>query len=173
LASGGSLTFAITGTVAAGTSRQIVNTATVAATGSFADVDPANNSAWVTTPVARTMKLHTVPPCRLVDTRGAEGPALAGATSRTFAVAGRCQVPLTAWAVSVNLTVTQPSEPGHLRAFPAGTPLPLASSLNYTAGQTRANSMTLSLNEGGEASVFCGQAAGTAHFLMDVNGYFE
>jgi uncharacterized repeat protein (TIGR01451 family) len=173
LASGGSLTFAITGTVAAGTSRQIVNTATVVATGSFADVDPANNSATVTTPVARTMKLHTVPPCRLVDTRGAEGPALAGATSRTFAVAGRCQVPLTAWAVSVNLTVTQPSEPGNLRAYPAGTPLPLASSLNYAAGQTRANNMTLSLNAAGEASVFCGQAAGTAHLLLDVNGYFE
>lgn len=173
LAAGGSATFAIAGTVAVGTARQILNTATVAAPGSFGEIDSANNGAAVTTPVARTMKLHTVPPCRLVDTRGAEGPALAGATSRTFVVAGRCLVPPTAWAVSVNLTVTQPSEPGNLRAFPAGTPLPLASSLNYAAGQTRANNMTLSLNEAGLASVFCGQAAGTAHFLMDVNGYFE
>jgi hypothetical protein len=60
-----------------------------------------------------------------------------------------------------------------LRVFPAGVPVPFASSLNYAAGQTRANNMTLPLNAAGQASVFCGQAAGTTHFLMDVNGYFE
>jgi uncharacterized repeat protein (TIGR01451 family) len=173
LAAGGAATFMVTGTAAPGNLRQIVNTASVVPPSGFADFDPANNSASVTTPVARAMKFHTVSPCRLVDTRGAEGPALAGASARSFSVAGRCQVPSTAWAVSVNLTVTQPTGPGNLRAFPAGTPLPLASSLNYAAGQTRANNLILSLNEAGLASVFCGQASGTTHFLMDVNGYFE
>jgi hypothetical protein len=33
--------------------------------------------------------------------------------------------------------------------------------------------MILSLNAAGEAQVFCGQAAGTVQFLMDVNGYLE
>ena len=173
LAAGGSATFTVTGTVAAGTARQIVNTASVTAPASVADINPANNSASTTTPVARATRFHTVPPCRLVDTRGAEAPALAAATSRAFPVAGRCQIPPSAWAVSVNLTVTQPTGPGNLRAFPAGTPLPFASSLNYAATETRANNMTLALNAAGQASVFCGQASGTTHFLMDVNGYFE
>ena len=73
----------------------------------------------------------------------------------------------------MNLTVTQPTGPGNLRAFPAGTPLPLASSLNYAAGQTRGNDVILSLNAAGRSSVFCGQSAGTIQFLMDVNGYLE
>jgi hypothetical protein len=25
----------------------------------------------------------------------------------------------------------------------------------------------------GELAVYCGQAAGTAHFILDVNGYFQ
>jgi uncharacterized repeat protein (TIGR01451 family) len=173
LAPGGSATFVITGTVAAGTARQIVNSASVSAPVSFSDVDLSNNTAAITTPVARTMRFHTVPPCRLVDTRGADAPALAAAASRTFAVGGRCQVPSSAWAVSVNLTVTQPTAPGNLRAFPAGIPIPFASSLNYAAGQTRGNNLILALNATGQASVFCGQASGTSHFILDVNGYFE
>ena len=173
LAAGGTATFVVTGTVSAGAARQIVNTATVTAPSSMADINAANNSASITTPVARASRFYTVPPCRLVDTRAADAPALSGATTRTFAIAGRCQIPASAWAVSVNLTVTQPSQPGNLRVFPAGTPLPLASSLNYAAGQTRGNDMILSLNAAGEAQVFCGQAAGTVQFLMDVNGYLE
>ena len=173
LAVAGSVTFTVTGTVAAGSARQIVNTASVTPPVSMAETNPANNSATATTPVARTMKFHTVTPCRLVDTRGADAPALVAGASRTFAVAGRCQVPASAWAASVNLTVTQPTAAGNLRAFPAGIPLPLASALNYGAGQTRPNNMVLSLNVAGEVAVYCGQASGTTHFLMDVNGYFE
>jgi len=173
LAVSGSVTFTVAGTVAAGSARQIVNTASVTPPVSMAEINPADNSATVTTPVARTLKFHTVTPCRLVDTRGAEAPPLAAGASRTFTVAGRCQVPASAWAVSVNLTITQPTAAGNLRAFPAGIPLPLASALNYGAGQTRPNNMLLSLNAAGEVGVFCGQASGTTHFLMDVNGYFE
>jgi uncharacterized repeat protein (TIGR01451 family) len=173
LAGGGSATFTVTGTVAAGTARQIVNTASITAPPPFADINPANSSASITTPVARALSFHTIPPCRLVDTRGAQAPALVGATTRTFPVAGRCQVPVSAWAVSANMTVTQATEAGHLRAYPAGITAPSTSSLNYAAGQTRANNLTLFLSAAGEASIFCGQAAGTTHFLMDVNGYFE
>ena len=173
LIAGGSATFVVTGTVAAGTSRQIVSSASIMPPSTLVEINPADNSATVTTPVARKLSFHTVPPCRLVDTRGAEAPALAAAAARTFTVAGRCQIPPSAWAVSMNLTVTQPTGPGNLRAFPAGTPLPFASSLNYAAGQTRGNNVIPSLNAAGEVSVFCGQSAGTTHFLMDVNGYFE
>jgi len=42
-------------------------------------------------------------------------------------------------AISANLTVTQAVTGGHITVHPGGTSTPLVSSLNYRAGQTRAN----------------------------------
>jgi hypothetical protein len=120
---------------------------------------------------------HTLPPCRLVDTRlpDAErgGPALDAGQQRTFVLAGACGVPNSARALSVNVAVTQPTVAGHLRIFPAGSPLPLVSAINYAAGQTRANNAVLPLGQNGAITVRCNQATGTVHFIVDVNGYFE
>ena len=99
-------------------------------------------------------------------------PSAAG-KSRTFALFSRCGIPASASAVSVNVTVTQPSAPGHLRLYPAGTALPLTSSLNYAAGETRANNAIVRLSAAGELAVYCGQPTGSAHVILDVNGYFE
>ena len=67
------------------------------------------------------------------------GPALAAGAARVFPLHNRCGIPPTARALSVNLTVTQPTASGNFRLYPAGIPLPVASSINYAAGQTRAN----------------------------------
>jgi photosystem II stability/assembly factor-like uncharacterized protein len=119
----------------------------------------------------------TVTPCRVIDTREADGPlagpALAAGNTRTFAVAGQCQIPLTAKSISANLTVTQPSAGGHLTVWPAGDPLPPVSSINYRPGQTRANNGILALNPAGELSVVSAQPSGSVQFILDVNGYFE
>jgi hypothetical protein len=116
-------------------------------------------------------------PCRVVDTRNANGvlggPALAANADRTFMVRNVCGIPATAGAISVNLTVVQPSAAGHLRVYAGGTPLPLVSSLNYSSGQTRANDANVSLGPGGTVAVRCVQASGSVHFLLDVTGYFE
>jgi len=123
------------------------------------------------------MSFFTLAPCRLIDTRNAEGslggPALAAGADRTFTVAGQCGISSTARAVSVNMAVTAPSIAGHLRLYPAGTPVPTTSSINYSAGQTRANNAVVPLNTSGALAVRCGQASGTTHFVLDVNGYFE
>lgn len=117
---------------------------------------------------------HTVTPCRLVDTRAADGPPLAGGASRTFVLTGRCDLPFTAKAVSLNVTVTGATAPGDLRLYPGGAPLPLVSAINYSPGQTRANSAVVVLGEAGDLAVRCDQATGSsAHFILDVNGYFE
>jgi hypothetical protein len=120
---------------------------------------------------------NTVTPCRLLDTREATGtfggPALAAGGDRVFPLFGRCGIPTTARAISVNLTVTQPTTQGNVRLYPAGTPLPLVSSINHVAGQTRANNAIAALNGLGELAVRCTQASGTAHVILDVNGYFE
>jgi hypothetical protein len=49
----------------------------------------------------------------------------------------------------------------------------LVSTSNYATGQTRANNAVLRLGNGGAFTVFCGQAAGTVEFIVDVNGYFQ
>ena len=119
----------------------------------------------------------TLAPCRILDTRNPAGPlggpALAAQGDRTFAVANTCGIPPTAKAISVNLAVTQPTLAGNLRLRPGGVPVPLVSSINYIAGQTRSNNAVLALNASGQLAVFCGQASGTVHFILDVNGYFE
>jgi hypothetical protein len=118
---------------------------------------------------------YTLTPCRIIDTRDAAlgGPApLASGTTRVFTIAGHCSVPPTAKSVSVNITVTQPTSAGHLILFPGGTP-PGVSNINFRADQTRANNAITSLSATGTLSVADGQSSGTAHFILDVNGYFQ
>ena len=125
----------------------------------------------------RGLSFYTVVPCRVVDTRGPAGPyggpALEAEAFRTFPLAGRCNIPSTAVTVAANLTVAQPTALGHLRVFPEGTPLPEASSINYSPGRTRSNNGLLALSPAGEVSVYCKQFSGTAHLILDVVGYFQ
>jgi len=72
------------------------------------------------------------------------------------------------------LAVVEPTDgPGHLTIYPRGNPLPVASTINYRAGQIRANNVIVSLGSAGDISVHCGQGSGTADIVIDVNGYFK
>jgi plastocyanin len=122
-------------------------------------------------------QFHTVTPCRVADTRGAVGPhggpSLAAGASRTLLITGQCGVPATASAVSFNFTVTQATADGDLRVIPADQALPLVSTLNWRAGQTRANDAVVALGSSGDILVHVDQAGGTVDLIIDVNGYFE
>jgi hypothetical protein len=151
-------------------------------TGSFAFTAQVKDEEWrtvrkrVSITVGSASALHTLVPCRALDTRGA-GPAAAepllAASTRVFALAGVCGIPSAAKAVSANVTVTEATGAGDLRVFAGGSALPLVSSINYSAGQTRANNALLALGPGGTIAVHADQAKGSVHFLVDVNGYFE
>lgn len=120
------------------------------------------------------LSFYDVTPCRVSDSREAPfGPALLGGELRTVPVGSQCGVPPDAKAVSLNVTVTTPTDPGDLRLFPAGGDVPPASAINYAAGQTRANNAIVALGDGGAVVVFCEQASGTAHLIVDVNGFFR
>jgi hypothetical protein len=93
--------------------------------------------------------------------------------TRGFVIAGRCGVPPSARAISANLVVTQAATAGHLTVYAGGTSTPLASSVNYRAGQTRANNAVVPLGVAGDIAVFAGLPSGTVHFILDINGYFE
>jgi len=122
--------------------------------------------------------LYTVAPCRAVDTRNATGPlggpALNAGSARTFVIAGHCGIPATAKAISANITVTGSTTAGFLTLFPSGSTRPGASSINFLAGQTRANNAVIQLGSSGDVNVFPGMAAGNAaHVILDLNGYFQ
>jgi hypothetical protein len=136
---------------------------------------PTRTPTVTGTPVATGF--HTLSPCRVLDTRNPVGPyggpALAASTSRVFVIAGQCGIPATALSVSVNVTITQPTSGGDLRLYPAGSALPPTSTINYRIGQTRANNAVVSLGAAGDLGIQCDQSAGSVHFILDVNGYFQ
>ncbi len=122
--------------------------------------------------------LHVLTPCRLVDTRNPQaplgGPSIAANGSRTFALAGACGVPATAVSVSVNATVVAPQAAGDLVIFPAGTGVPTASTVSFSAGRTRANnSQVLLSSDGTGRATVKNNAAGALDLVIDVNGYYE
>jgi virginiamycin B lyase len=120
----------------------------------------------------------SVAPCRVLDTRNAigplGGPALAGGVARTFGIANHCGIPTTAKAISGNITVTRPTTAGYLTLYPSGSTRPLASVINFRAGQTRANNGVFPLGSSGSLDAFGGMPAGNSvDFILDLNGYFQ
>jgi hypothetical protein len=149
----------------------IVNTASVSS--ATADPDPTNDSDTATSLFGA---FYTVSPCRLADTRvPAWRPALSPGEERTFVLAGPpCGIPVGAAALSVNLTVTAPTAPGNLRLFPADVTVPLVSSINFSAGQTRANNAIVPASADGSVAIKVrNDSVGTVQLVLDVNGYFE
>ena len=117
------------------------------------------------------LSFYTVTPCRVFDTRsGAHLPA--GTT--LFQVAGQCGIPAGAKAVSANLTIVSPQSAGVLTVYPGDAQLPLASTLNFSPGQVRANSAMLKLAGDGSGTIRVTAAmSGSADLLLDVNGYYQ
>jgi hypothetical protein len=120
---------------------------------------------------------YTLAPCRAFDTRDPAGPyggpPISGGQSRAFTMVGRCGVPPGATAIALNLTVTGATAAGHLTVYPQGLPIPLASTINFRSGQTRANNAIVPLGAGGAIAIVSGQPSGnTTHVIVDLNGYF-
>jgi uncharacterized protein (DUF1501 family) len=113
-------------------------------------------------------------PARVLDTRralGARPGPLGAGESIDVTVAGHGGVPGTgAAAVILNVTVTEPSIGGYLTVWPSGEGRPNVSNINMKAKQTVPNLVITKLSADGKVGVF--NAAGTAHVLMDVAGWF-
>jgi Glycoside hydrolase family 44 len=142
---------------------------------------PARSATLAVAPLAAPgLRLYTLPPCRLVDTRNPTGtlggPALAGSVTRTFPLAGICGVPASARAVSLNVTVTGSATAGDLKLFAGGLPTPTATTIHFSAGRTRANNAVLGVSADGTAALTAEPElalGATTHFILDVNGYLE
>jgi hypothetical protein len=112
-------------------------------------------------------------PARLLDTRSGFGGSHTVGPGQTInlPVAGSGGVPATGVSGAVlNVTATNPTAPSYLTAFPTGSAQPLASNVNFVAGQTVPNRVMVKLGSSGSMSLFNG--AGSVDVVVDVAGWF-
>ncbi len=116
-------------------------------------------------------------PSRILDTRdgtgtgGAAGPlGPNGTIELTVAGAGGVPEPGVT-SVVLNVTVTDSSGPeSYLTLFPSGTARPVASNLNFVAGETVPNLVVVRVQDG-KVSLF--NNLGSTHVIADVQGWYS
>ena len=114
-----------------------------------------------------------VTPVRVMDTRERLGGLkLAPGEVRNLKVTGHGDVPdsTAVGAVSLNVTATDPTAAGFLTVWPAGLARPLASNLNFTAGQTVANAVPVGVDDNGQISIY--NSSGDTAVIVDVTGWY-
>ena len=121
--------------------------------------------------------MRSITPARLFDTRPGEPAgavtvakqAVNGGTVLEVQLTGNAGIPTSGvGSVTLNVTVDQPTANGYITVYPCGT-RPLASNLNYTTGQTIANTVITPVDTNGKV---CFYAHGTTHLLADLTGWF-
>lgn len=127
--------------------------------------------------VASTIGLFVpIDPSRLADTRDAGntpvvGPIAPGA-GIDVAVAGRFGISLSASGVALNVTATEPTEPGYVRVVPAQAPSTgvATSVLNIERpGQTIANASYATLGDNGAVTI---STLRSSQLIADAAGWF-
>ena len=115
-----------------------------------------------------------VSPARLLDTRSGLGAArgpLGVGQQLELQVAGRGGVPLSgATAVVLTVTAVAPTVGSHLTLAAAGARRPETSNVNFPAGATTANLVTVPVGRDGKVSVL--NALGQVHVVADVFGWY-
>jgi hypothetical protein len=120
-------------------------------------------------------------PARICDTRPTSitGQPADQCTGQTLGPGGTLQVqvtgyggvPTSATAVVANVTVTDTTSASYLTAWPAEQNRPVASTLNWSGGETRANRVVIPLSSTGALEFY--NDLGQADLVVDVNGYYS
>ncbi len=138
---------------------------------------PISSAIWSFTAGSPAVGLRFVPvtPCRIADTRNADGPfggpTLGTADTRSFAVPqSACNIPNTALAYSLNVTVVPEGFLGYLALWPTGQSQPTVSTLNSYGGTVVANAAIVPAGTGGAVSVY---VTNPTDVILDINGYFD
>jgi len=108
-------------------------------------------------------------PSRLLDTRLGTGPLHDGQTV-TLQVAGVAGVSSTASAVLVNITATDATSIGYVKAYASGGPVPYVSNENFRAGQVSANLALVPVGADGKIALTV-SVFGTVQLVLDVQSY--
>jgi hypothetical protein len=107
-------------------------------------------------------------PQRILDTRS-NGTKLGQGGSVVLAIGG-VFVPANATSVILNVTGVDQTAAGFFTVYPTGGAAPTASNLNWVAGQTIPNLVSVGLSSGGDVTIFNG--LGSADAVVDLEGYF-
>src|SRR5712691_9844639 len=134
-----------------------------------AGTSPINAPADQYTFVTPSPTVYTaLTPQRILDTRTNSG-TLGPGGSVNLSIGG-IFVPANATSVVLNVTAVDESSPGYFTLFPTGGTAPLASNLNWVAGETVANLVSVGLSSGGDVTIF--NSLGSADAVVDLQGYF-
>jgi hypothetical protein len=150
-------------------------TFTVAATNVRGTGPPSAPSSSVT-PAAGDLFHPLGAPTRILDSRpppeqvGPYATPWTAGLTREVSVAGVGGVPADATAVTLNVTVTGTTSASFLTLWPKGAVQPTASNLNWSAGQTIPNAVTVMVGTGNPISVF--NNFGTVHVIADAAGWY-
>lgn len=109
-----------------------------------------------------------VTPVRALDTRLGAGGAFGTGESRTLVLGSALGSGAT--AVALNVTVTEATDSGFLTTWPGGLSRPVASNLNFVAGDTRPNMVIVPVGPGGSVQIY--NSRGLSHVVVDVAGWF-
>ncbi len=123
------------------------------------------------------LRLYTVAPCRIADTRVSTfpttlgPPAMNAGTQRSFTVPwGQCGIPSGAGAYSFNFTaVPHAPQLGIFTTWPTGVGMPNVSTMNSYSGSVVSNAAIVPAGTGGAVNVY---VTDLSDVLFDVNGYF-
>ncbi len=130
-----------------------------------------------------------ITPCRIVDTRNVPSVAFTALSTRDFigwgpsfaaqgGAANDCGLPRGVdgpnnAALALNFAIVGPAADGYITAFPANAAtMPLAATLNYYAGDVKANNTVLKLNQTGTGPHFKIYSTSASHLIADVVGYY-
>ncbi len=113
-------------------------------------------------------------PVRVLDTRngtGAPSGPVGPGQSVHLQVTGVAGVPDSGvTAVVLNVTATSPSTSSFVTVFPDGTTRPVASNLNFTAGETIPNLVVVPVGAFGTVDLY--NQVGTVNLIADLAGYY-
>ncbi|QUQ68573.1 PKD domain-containing protein [Kutzneria sp. CA-103260] len=133
-------------------------------------ITDSTGATAATTQKVRVGGLYTQDgPSRVLDTRG--GGTLGAGGQLSLKVTGANGVPATGvTAVVLNVTATNPTTDSYLTVFPDGQPKPGTSNLNFAAGQTVPNLVTVPVGADGTIDIV--NHLGSVDVIADLEGYY-
>ena len=141
--------------------------------------DGGNHRIRMLTPLGQPLQFNPTTPCRVMDTRPNSGffppfaaPFVAGGSTRSIPIlSSGCNIPSTAQAYSLNMTVVpRQSSLYYLTVWPSDQPQPMTSTLNSPDGSVIANAAIVPAAVNGSISVFASQ---DTDLIIDINGYYS
>ncbi len=118
-----------------------------------------------------TSRYEPLLPCRLADQRRGLGLDIVSSNDADISTEA-CGIPGNATSIAITVTIVNPRLGGWLVTYPAGQRAPTAATLNWSPGNTRANTTIVPIGTDRRVSMFRHDGFGAANVVVDVIGAF-